>query len=105
MNAEVQGRSSGKEIAKGITTCFALNLLQLGIAWLFLAVARGLDFFLVVSVVLITGFGVVQSGYVVPLILNARKKGRPYFAKGIVIAASITLLLSAARWGTMLLRP
>ncbi len=100
MSADTQARSSGMEIAKGIASCFALNLLHLGIAWLFLVPARAWDFFASVTVVLIAGFGVLQLVYVVPLVLNARKKGRPNFAKGMIIGASIALLLNAACWGS-----
>ncbi|PYX93874.1 MAG: hypothetical protein DMG67_03175 [Acidobacteria bacterium] len=43
MNTEIQVRSGGIEVAKGIASCYALNLLHLGLAWLDLINARGFD--------------------------------------------------------------
>ena len=99
MNTETPTRSSGMEIAKGIASCFALNLLHLGIAWLLL---RGPDPFLMYAVVLITAFGVFQLIYIIPLILFLRKRDRQDFAKGIAIGASIAFLLNATCFGLVM---
>jgi hypothetical protein len=96
-----QPRSSGKEIAKGIASCFALNLLHLGAAFLFIATARHEEsFFFALGFFLILGFAVAQSIYVVPIVLWLRKKKRTDFAKGMIIASSLSFLLGAICWAT-----
>lgn len=99
MSTATPTRSSGVEVAKGIGACFLLNGLQLGIGWLLL---RGPDPLLAFAIPLIAGFGVVQVVYVVPLILALQRKGRPDFAKGIAIGASIAFLLNATRFGLVI---
>jgi hypothetical protein len=47
---------------------------------------------------LLMALGLTQLVYIVPLILIARSNGRPGKVKGLIIAASITLLLNAACW-------
>jgi hypothetical protein len=100
MNGDMSKRGGGGEIAKGIASCFALNVLHLGMAWLLLEVAGSYaDFLFNVALVIIAGFGLLQLLYVVPLVLTLRKHERSDFAKGMIIAGSISLLLSAACWG------
>jgi len=103
MNTETPTRSSGMEIAKGIASCFALNLLHLGIAWLLLIIAAAYaDFLLAIVYVLIAGFGLLQLVYVIPLVVTFQRKGRPNFAKGVAIGASLAFLLSATCWGLIM---
>ncbi len=99
MNTEIQVRSGGIEVAKGIASCFLLNGLHLGIGWL---LSRGPDSFLMFAVVLVAGFGVLQMIYVIPLILVLRRKDRQDFAKGIAIGASIAFLLNATCFGLVM---
>jgi len=74
MSAEVQARSAGKEIAKGIASCFALNLLHLGIAWLSIMYANDFGSRFVFAVGLIVWFGAVQFVYVLPMVLKFCEK-------------------------------
>ncbi len=101
MSAEIQARSAGKEIAKGIASCFALNLLHLGGAWLLLWYIGNSDFFFAIGYWLIAWFGLLQFIYVFPFVFVLRKKGRSNVAKGMLIAAAINFLLSAACWGSI----
>ncbi len=101
MNTEIQVRSGGIEVAKGIASCYALNLLHLGLAWLDLISARGFDARFIFAVRLIVWFGLLQFIYVLPLVFVLRKKGRSNVAKGMLIAATINFLLCAACWGSI----
>lgn len=85
-----QGRGS---ILAGMAICWLLNVAQLGIGWLLLvADVRMLPAYYV----LVGAIGLVQVGYVVPLWRLLRQKGKPGTARGLVIAAVLTLIADAA---------
>lgn len=48
--------------------------------------------------VLVGAIGLLQMGYVVPLWYVLRRRGRKKMARGLAIAASITLLVNAVLW-------
>ena len=102
MSTATPTRSSGVEVAKGIATCFVLDALYFGIACLLIMTSGSyVDFSFTVGVVLIGGFGLLQLLYAIPLILTLRRKGRPNFALGMIVGASVGVLLSATCWGTI----
>jgi hypothetical protein len=75
----------------GLAICWLLNIAQLGIGWLLLVADVRL---LPVVYVLIGAIGVVQVGYVVPIWRLLVRKGKPRVAKGLLIAAGITVILN-----------
>lgn len=78
-------------IIAGMAICWLLNVAQLGIGWLLLvADVRMLPAYYV----LVGAVGVVQVGYVIPIWRLLRRKGKPRAAKGLLIAAVITLILN-----------
>ena len=85
-----QGRGS---IFAGMAICWLLNVAQLGVGWLLLvADVRTLPAYYV----LVAAIGLVQVGYVVPLWRLLRRKGKPGTARGLMIAAALTLIANAA---------
>jgi hypothetical protein len=95
-----QPRRDGKEITAGIISCFALNLLQVGVAFeLLITAGNHSDVAAAIAYPFIGWLGLLQLTYVIPLFLALRKKGRPNFAKGLFIGASFTFLLNATCWG------
>jgi hypothetical protein len=78
-------------IVAGLAICWLLNIAQLGIGWLLLVTD---DRLLSTIYVLIGAIGLVQVGYVVPIWRLLQRKGKPRTAKGLLIAAGITLLLN-----------
>ena len=81
-----QGRGS---ILAGMAICWLLNVAQLGVGWLLLvADVRMLPGYYV----LVSAIGLVQVGYVVPLWRLLRRKGKPRTAKGLLLAALLTLI-------------
>jgi hypothetical protein len=79
-------------IVAGLAICWLLNIAQLCIGWLLLVAD---DRLLSTIYVLIGAIGLVQVGYVVPIWRLLRRKGKPQTAKGVLIAAGITLFLNA----------
>ena len=78
-------------IIVGLVICWLLNLAQLGIGWLLPAA----DVRLLPAVyVLIGAAGLVQVGYVVPIWRLIKRKGLERTAKGLLIAAGITLVVN-----------
>jgi hypothetical protein len=51
-----------------------------------------------IGVVVFGGIGVVQLAYIVPLYMHLKKNGQINTAKGLIIAASITVLLNVGCW-------
>jgi len=76
-------------ILAGMAICWLLNVAQVGVGWLLLvADVRMLS----VYYVLVGAAGLVQVGYVVPIWRLLRRKGKPRTAKGLLIAAILTLI-------------
>ncbi|HEY2911877.1 MAG TPA: hypothetical protein VGK21_00830 [Candidatus Angelobacter sp.] len=81
-----QGRGS---ILAGMAICWLLNVAQLGVGWLLLvADVRMLPAYYV----LVGAVGLVQVGYVVPLWRLLRQKRKHRTAKGLLLAAVLTLI-------------
>ena len=78
-------------ILAGMAICWLLNVAQLGIGWLLLvADVRMLPGYYV----LVGAIGLVQVGYVVPIWRLLRRKGKPITAKGLLLAAALTLIFN-----------
>lgn len=85
-------RDGTGSIIAGVAICWLLNIAQLGTGWLLLvADVRMLPAYYV----LIGAVGLVQIGYVVPIWRVLVRKGRSRTARGVLIAAWITVLLNA----------
>ena len=83
-----KGRGS---IPAGMAICWLLNVAQLGVGWLLLvADVRMLPAYYV----LVGAIGLVQVGYVVPIWRLLRRKGKPITAKGLLLAAALTLIFN-----------
>lgn len=82
----------------GLLVCWLLNMVQLGIAWLMFAYGEQT---LPTVVVLVGGIGLLQVGYVIPLWYLLRRRGRKKMAKGVLIAALVTLMLNAVFWAVI----
>jgi hypothetical protein len=88
----VPTRDGTGSIIAGVAICWLLNIAQLGTGWLLLvADVRMLPAYYV----LIGALGLVQVGYVVPIWRVLVRKGRSRTARGVLIAAWITVLLNA----------
>src|SRR5438128_523624 len=83
--------SDTSELLRGIGFIWLLNLVHLGLAYIAMPVGA----------VLIMAFGVVQLAYVIPLAIKAKRSGDRGRMKGMIIAASVTFLLSVACWGVV----
>ena len=80
-------------VIAGMAICWLLNVAQLGVGWLLLvADVRMLPAYYV----LVGAIGLVQVGYVVPLWRLLRRKGKPRTARGLMIAAALTLIADIA---------
>jgi len=80
-------------IVAGLAICWLLNIAQLGIGWLLLVA----DVRMLPAYYVLTGaIGLVQVGYVVPIWRILVRKGKPRTAKGLLIAAGITVLVNTA---------
>jgi hypothetical protein len=78
-------------VAAGMVICWLLNVAQLGVGWLLLvADVRMLPAYYV----LVGAIGLVQVGYVVPIWRLLRRKGKSRTAKGMLLAAVITLIFN-----------
>jgi hypothetical protein len=82
-----------KEVAKGFGIIWLWNLGHL--------IISGITMTIGVGAVLFMGFAVIQLAYVIPLIKKARGKGLHDRAKGMIIGASVSALLSAACYGVV----
>jgi len=77
--------------------------IAIGGAWNVCALlASIIGIFILIGMAVIAGFGVVQYAWILPLYEKYRKRGETETAKGILIASGITVLLSAACWGSMI---
>lgn len=77
----------------GMIVCWLLNMVQVGVAYLFFVSG---DQTLPTVFVLVGAIGLVQVGYIAPIWYVLRRRGRKRMARGLVIAAFITLLGNAA---------
>jgi hypothetical protein len=89
-----RGESRGS-IVVGMAICWLLNLAQIGIGWLMLVADERMLPFVFVIIGLI---GLVQVGYVAPIWRLLQRKGKARTAKGVLIAAGITLVVNAGVW-------
>jgi len=77
-------------VIAGMAICWLLNIAQLGVGWMLLvADVRMLPGYYV----LVGAVGLVQVGYVVPIWRLLRRKAKPRTAKGLLVAAVLTLIL------------
>lgn len=84
-----QGQGS---VIAGMAICWLLNVAQLGIGWLLLvADVRMLPAYYV----LVGAIGLVQVGYVVPIWRLLVRRGKLGTARGLLIAAGVTMFLNA----------
>ena len=56
------------------------------------------------GIVLVMGFGLIQCAWLIPLYLRYEKNGESETAKGVLVAAVITVLLSGACWVSVLVK-
>jgi hypothetical protein len=82
------------EVGKGFGIIWLWNLGHLAIS--------GITFTIGIGIVLFCGFAIVQLAYVIPLVKKARKNGLHERAKGMIIGASVSALLSAACYGVLI---
>jgi hypothetical protein len=85
----------------GWTVCWLLNIAQLGIGWLVFAADEKL---LPAGYVLIGAIGLVQIGYVAPIWRMLRRNGKPRTARGLLLAAIITVAVNLVFVGILLRR-
>ena len=82
----------------GLLICWLLNMVQLGVAWLLFVRSERM---LPSVFVLVGALGLLQIGYVVPLWYVFRRRGMKKMAKGLLIAAALTLLVNGIFWMVM----
>ena len=86
--------SRGSIIA-GLFLCWLLNLAYFCVAWLlFVTNERTLP----TGLILLTGIGIFQIAYVVPIYRLLKRRGKARTALGAMIAAAITALLNLSAW-------
>jgi hypothetical protein len=78
-------------ILAGMAICWLLNVAQLGVGWLLLAADVRM---LPAYYVLVGAIGLVQVGYVAPLWRLLRRRRKPRTAKGLLLAAALTLVFN-----------
>ena len=88
----IQHKDEGT-IVHGMIVCWLLNVAHLGIAYLLFAHGERT---LPTVFALVGAIGLLQVGYGAPLWYFLRRQGKRRIAKGLVIAATITLLVNAA---------
>jgi len=88
-------------IVAGWALCWLLNIAQLGIGWLMFVADERL---LPAGYVLIGAIGLVQVGYVVPIWRLLKHTGKSRTARGLLIAAAVTVALNMALVGILLRR-
>lgn len=92
-----QARSTTREIAYGLLLCWLCAVAQLILSVFGLMLPFGIT--------LLSGFGVIQLVYVVPLVIRFRQQERSNVVKGIMIAASLTFLFNATCDFNLFVRP
>ena len=76
----------------GLIICWGCNLLHLGLGWFLLLTVMP------AGLVVFGGIGAVQLAYVIPLALYLKNSGQTNTMKGVILAASITVLLNVGCW-------
>jgi hypothetical protein len=94
-NASSEMSENKGSVVAGAAICWLLNVAQAGIGWLMLVADERT---LPAVFVLVGMIGLVQVGYVVPIWRLLRRKGKQRTARGLLVAAGITLLVNAAVW-------
>jgi len=96
---------TGKQVALGCGLGIALHLLLLVLLVPLQDFGKGMTLSTgVVFLYLLWNPGFTQLVYQVPVYLVLRRKGKQGMARGIVIAASLTVLVNATCWGVLMLR-
>src|SRR5688572_9271065 len=88
--------SEFNDIFAGLAMAFVMNLGWIAVG-LFLSTSVR-DPLAAVIAVFVLALGVSQLVYIWPAVLIARRRGRPAVAKGLIIGAAITFILSGACW-------
>lgn len=73
-----------------------LNVVQGGLSWLLLSLLDGGLNALAIS---LGAWGLIQLIYMIPIYIYLRRTSRPDTAKGLLIAASLVLLINVGCWG------
>jgi hypothetical protein len=76
----------------GLIICWGCNLLNLAVGWFLIIVVMP------VGLIVFGGIGLVQLAYVIPFYNHFKAKGQTNVANGLIIAASITVLLNVGCW-------
>jgi len=85
------------DVFAGIGLTFGLHLAVLALLGLG-AISGGSNSGFVIAALLFATLGVSQLLYIIPAIIMARRRGRPSVAKGMIVGAAITFILSGACW-------
>lgn len=83
-------RIAGDSIWQGFLIATGLNLLALVIGIVTIMAGIGM--------IIVGGFGVVQLFWLVPFYVKYKKQGKMNTAKGILLGAGLSFLLSATCW-------
>ena len=83
-----------REVAKGFFASAALNIVVASVLWGISTVGTGVQ----AAVFLLIFMGGTQLIYLLPWATRANARKRHSFAKGIVIAIGVTILLNASCW-------
>jgi hypothetical protein len=83
--------SNAIDVVYGFLICWLLNLVHVAIAFLLLASS---DRMLASVYVLTAGLGLLQIGYVVPIYRLLWRKGKPWVARGLLMAAAVTAVVN-----------
>jgi cation transport ATPase len=87
----IQHKDEGS-IVHGMIVCWLLNVAHLGIAYLLFVHGERM---LPTVFVLVGAIGLLQVGYIAPLWYFLRRQGKRRMARGMAIAAMITLVANA----------
>ena len=85
-------------VGGGLILGIFLNVVQGGLSWLLFVLLQGSLDALVIS---LSAWGLIQLIYMVPIYIYLRRTKRADTAKGLLIAASLVLLVNASCWGRL----
>lgn len=54
-----------------------------------------------VGIIIVAGFGLIQFAWILPMFFRYKKRQQIETAKGLLVAAGISVLLSAGCWGML----